>query len=56
METINSIGQVTHKGKENSRWLVRIDPSVNFVGETTMDHVTLRMCGAMGVGNWAKNE
>ena len=51
VEIINSIGQVTHKGKENSLWLGKIDPSISYVGDTTMDHVSLRMCGAMGVEN-----
>ena len=49
MEIINNTGQVTYKGKENSLWLGKIDPSVRHVESTTMDRVSLKMCGAMGV-------
>jgi len=51
VEIISRIGPVTHKGKENSLWLGKIDPSVRHVESTTMDRVSLRMCGVMGVEN-----
>ena len=50
---ISSTCQVTPKEKENSLWLGKIDPSVGFVGDIMMDHVTLGIYGAMGVENWA---
>ena len=48
---INSTGHVNPKKKEKSLWLGKIDPSVGFVGDIMMDHVTLGMYGALGVEN-----
>jgi len=39
VEIISSIGQVTHKGKENNPWLGKIEPFVSHVGGTTIDCV-----------------